>query len=192
MRDAAEHREFQSLVERARRREPDAVRELCRRYRSLVERVARPGFRQAYGRHVGISDLVQSGLIEVLQKADLILGQSDVPGYVAAMARNQLLESLRKLRAKKRGIDRVEADGDRLDGAYRDDPSASDLAVQTEEVSRALQPLTEVERAALWAHLAEYTYAEIGEFLGTDEDRARRLVQVAMEVIRAGRRGDDA
>lgn len=192
MEDDAKHREFKDLVERAQKGDEAAIRDLCKRYRSLVEEVAGPGFRRAYGRHVGISDLVQSGLMKVLQKADDILEKSDLPGYVAAMARNQLLMSLRKLRAKKRDIDRVEADGDRLDVAYRDDPTASDMAVQTEEVSRAVQPLTDEEKAALWAYLAGYTYAEIGEMLGLDEDGARRLVQVAWQIIRSGRRDGDA
>lgn len=180
--------EFEALMIRVRARKPEAIRELSERYREIVQRIVGPGYQNSkHARHMSISDLVQDGLIEVLSKMDQVQDASNMPAYVNAMARNKLLASLRKLHAKKRDIDRVEKDAERIDHEFLDEKTASDWAVESEEIARIVVLLKSQEEAILWAYLSGYNQSEIGNMFKKSTEEVARVLRAVMDIIRSSK-----
>ena len=101
----ATHDELKQLMERLRSGDPEAARIICDRYRDIVCVTIGPAVTGTrLGQKVSISDVVQTGMIQMWEHLDsLVVRVDNIPAYLRRMARNKLAERLRGLKFPEGG-----------------------------------------------------------------------------------------
>ncbi|QJW98434.1 RNA polymerase sigma factor [Frigoriglobus tundricola] len=188
------HDELKALLARLQQGDAEAAAVLCEKYRDIAVTVlARLAGTQA-GRTVSISEVVQSGMVQVLTHLDeLVEGVGNLPGYLRAMARNKLRDRLDKLRAGKRDISREEYGEAALDGLGSADPTASDAVGLDEEYEAVMRSLSDPERTLVEARIAGHDWETVAELSGqTSAEAARKQFERLIQRLREEHGSGDA
>lgn len=162
-----------------------AMRELYVRHNTVVYAFAMA----RCGNSELASDCVHDTMLDVWRSASRFAGQSSVKTWLLAIARNKLIDALRK-----RGrISYVEEVPETPDTAP--DPEAAAIAAsEKKRLHRCLEGLKDAQRAAIrLAFLEDLTYADIAEIeavpVGTIKTRIFHAKQALMRCLSSSRRG---
>lgn len=181
--------EFQSLIQRVRRRDEDAARELVARYESAIRRVVRIHLRDSRVRRLLDShDVCQSVLATFFVRTALGEYELETPEQLVklltAITRNKLVNQVHHLQAQRRDIRRTTL----IDDAEAQFPATSSDPFQQvsarELLEKVRERLTPEER-----HLAEQrvqgrTWGELAaELGGTDVALRKRLTRALDRVL---------
>jgi RNA polymerase sigma factor (sigma-70 family) len=184
-----ETQQFQDLIQRVRRRDPEAARELVTRYEGAIRRVVRIHLRDGRMRRVLDSmDVCQSVLASFFVRTALGEYEIDSPeqllNLLSAITRNKLANQANKLRAQRRDIRRETGLGDNT--ALVPGPAAADPARQVsaqEILTKVLAGLDGPER-----HLAEQrslgrSWPELAQELGSTDVALRKKLARALQRV---------
>jgi RNA polymerase sigma factor (sigma-70 family) len=177
--------EFSSLMERVQRGEQQAAWELLETYGSHLQRYVRRSFSRDLRARFDTVDFVQvvwASFFREPEKLRQIASPRDLMAYLAALARNKVVNEVRReVHAQKRDVRReirLDAvhDDDQRDLASRD-PTPSAVAMFRERWNRLLggQP-TRVQRI-VELRFAGATYNEIATELQINERTARKAIE---------------
>lgn len=126
------------------------------------------------------SDLVSEVMVEVWKKADSFEGRSAVSTWILGIARNRLMDEIR--RRGRRHFD--ELDETTPDDESVDAPAALAAADDAGHVEECMGRLNEAQREAV--HLAFYedlTYGEIAELAGCPEGTVKTRIYHAKKAL---------
>ncbi len=179
---------FQSIFARVRQGDDEAARELVRRYEAQIRRVVRirltePGLRRRFDS----VDICQSVLGDFFVRAALGQFEIDTPEQLVAllsqMARNKLIQYVRRERAQRRDERRVAAtpveEHPASDGGQT--PSQIVAARELLEASRAL--LSEEERDLIDRRAAGQSWEELARERKTTPDALRMRLNRAIRRV---------
>jgi RNA polymerase sigma factor (sigma-70 family) len=189
--------EFAELIRRVRGRDPDAARELVRRYESAIRRVVRIRLRDANLRRLlDSTDICQSVLASFFVRTALGEYEVETPeallNLLAAIARNKLSNQANRLRSQKRDVRRDSAGADAM-------PQVPDSASDPGEQASARELLDKVRDrlSADERYLAEQRglgrgWQELADELGaTDVALRKKLTRALDRVMTELGLGDD-
>lgn len=131
------------------------------------------------------SDCVHDTMLDVWRTAQRFAGQSSVKTWLFSIARNKLVDALRK-RGRMSFVDEVPETADTAP-----DPEAAAIAAsERQRLHTCLQGLKDVQRAAIrLAFLEDLTYPEIAEIeavpVGTIKTRIFHAKQALMRCLQA-------
>ncbi|WP_227268764.1 RNA polymerase sigma factor [Roseobacter weihaiensis] len=161
-----------------------AMRDLYNRYNDAVY-----GFAVARCRNEELaSDCVHDTMLDVWRTASRFSGRSSVKTWLFAIARNKLVDALRK-RGRLSFVDEVPESADTAP-----DPEAAVIAAsEKQRLHRCLNGLKDVQQSAIrLAFLEDLTYPEIAEIeavpVGTIKTRIFHAKQALMRCLTAGMR----
>ena len=162
------------LVERSRRRDPDAFGELVARHQQLVFGVALARCRDP----ALAEDLAQEAFVTAWRDLDRLRDGNRIGSWVAGIARN-LAASAERTRVRREGVPIEPPDAV---------PSPEDHAVDREDrelLQRALAEIPETHREALVLYyLQGESVAEIAAVLGITEDLVKQRLSRARRALR--------
>jgi RNA polymerase sigma factor (sigma-70 family) len=184
----SEETSFQDLIGRLRTGDGDAAAELVRRYEPAIRRVVRLRLTDARMRRVLDSmDVCQSVLGSFFVRA--ALGQYDLTNsdqllkLLAQMARHKVTDQMRRERAGRRDVGRLEADGAVANEVAAGGPSPSQQAAGREllvEFRKRLSP-EEGELAELRAQGREW--ADIAQERGESPEALRKRLARGLDRV---------
>jgi RNA polymerase sigma factor (sigma-70 family) len=180
--------EVTAMLVGAQNKVPEAEAALDRYIAALVARMWGPGFRAKYGRSQRASDLRQECASAVWEQLNRFLAAGTPKAYLRAAVQNKVAQVVRAQHAKKRDVNRVTSDPDRVARVPSTGPTASDAA-RTKEArevcTRILQPLSEADQQLLrYAFAERLSYAEIAERTGLSADTAKKRVARLLRILR--------
>ncbi|MBI3407934.1 MAG: RNA polymerase subunit sigma-24 [Planctomycetes bacterium] len=179
---------FPDLIQRVRSGDGDAAAELVRRYEPAIRRVVRLRLTDARMRRVFDSmDVCQSVLGSFFVRA--ALGQYDLADadqllkLLAQMARHKVTDQMRRERAERRDLARLEADGGAADQVAGGGPSPSRHAAGRELLVEFRKRLSseEMELADLRAQGREW--ADIGAERGQSPEALRKRLARGLDRV---------
>lgn len=137
------------------------------------------------------SDLIQQTLLKAVQSVETFRGNTidQWRVWLATIARNEVRMAVRYWNSQKRSIQRCNQGLQEFiaEVPADDDSPSAEIRKQelTEQLSRALQCLTESERQIIgWRQDQGLTHAAIAERLGISVDAARQRCKSAMDNLR--------
>ena len=134
------------------------------------------------------SDCVHDTMLDVWRTADRYAGRSSVKTWVFSIARNKLIDALRR-RGKLSFVEEVPESADTAP-----DPEAAAIAAgEKERLHKCLEGLKPIQKSAIrLAFLEDLTYPEIAEIeavpVGTIKTRIFHAKQALMRCLEAGLR----
>lgn len=181
--------EFQSLIQRVRRRDEDAARELVARYESAIRRVVRIHLRDSRVRRLLDShDVCQSVLATFFVRTALGEYELETPDQLVklltAITRNKLINQVHHLQAQRRDIRRTTLidDVDVHFPATSSDPFQQVSA--RELLEKVRERLTPEERHLAEQRIQGRTWGELAaELGGTDVALRKRLTRALDRVL---------
>src|SRR5262245_11018701 len=184
----SEKTQFQELIRRVRSGDGEAAAEMVRRYEPAIRRVVRLRLTDARMRRVFDSmDICQSVLGSFFVRA--ALGQYEITDsdqllkLLAQMARHKVTDRMRRERAGRRDLARLEADGAVADEVAAGGPSPSQHAAGREllvEFRKRLSP-EEGELAELRAQGREW--ADIAQERGESPEALRKRLTRGLDRV---------
>jgi RNA polymerase sigma factor (sigma-70 family) len=195
---------FSTLLERARRKDPDALDQIARRYYAKVERFVHHRLatdiryrRRWVAARFSTGDVVQSVFEGVLRDLSAFAGTTEEAfvGYLSTVVRNRILDAVRFHEAAQRDGRRGVSLEDSNDGEGHE-PDPADAAISEEKMTRLLAILDEFEprvRHLLRARMEGLaSFRELAEQLGYGSESAARRAFFDAQAKLAMRLGDDA
>jgi RNA polymerase sigma-70 factor (ECF subfamily) len=187
------------LLERLRKREPDALAELFARYRPQLKRMVELRLDPRVGTRVAPSDILQDAYLDAAARTDHFFRREGVSFYVwLRLVVNQSLVNMhrRHLNAGKRGVDREAAPAwtpatsislARQLVAQMQSPSEIISREETlSQVQVALEGLEHLDREILTLrHFEELSNNEVAELLGLQKAAASNRYIRALGRLRA-------
>jgi RNA polymerase sigma factor (sigma-70 family) len=163
-------REDQELAVRFRDGDPEAVRDLYRRYSGALFTIAR----SMLADHEHANDAVQQTFLQAWKAAHRVDADRPLSSWLYQICRRVCID---RYRAERKAAEALTSDGEVTDSAI-DGPSIDETWTAF-EVRRAIDALPEEEREVIrLSHLESWSYARIAEKLavpvGTVKSRAFR------------------
>jgi len=183
---ASDPRELLLQIERG---EQSAAEELVRRYLPEIRRAVRVRLTDPRLRRVlDSADVCQSVFANFFVRVSM--GEYDLnhPGDLAAlliaMARNKLLDHVRRLQSRKRDQRRVTADGDEAMAALKDSAEGpAEIAANKDLLAEVRQRMTAEEQQLVDLRGAGLEWPEIAAQLGVAPDALRKKFTRAIDRI---------
>lgn len=161
------------LVKRCQARDSDATRELYRRYREMVYRVA---FRIVLDRDDAL-DVTQEVFVRVLRNIDKFQHQSRVSTWITRITVNAGIDELRR-RRRAVALRKAIAEEPRKEAEF-------DTTLESERIRAAMEKLSEEQRTCLALREMEgHSYEEIAESLGCSIGTVRSRIHRARARVR--------
>lgn len=166
--------DFQELIRRVRQGDEAAAEQLVRQYEAEIRRVVRVRLTNPQiGRIIDSVDVCQSVLANFFQRASAGQFEIETPEQLikllAQMAKNRLIDVVRRVNADKRGNGRTLPDDDGLDGVPIHDATPSQVVMREELAERALACLSAEERELVAARNSGREWADIARMRGLGE-----------------------
>lgn len=172
------------LIKRIGSGDKHAMRELYLRYNGALY-----AFVMSRCRNADLSsDCVHDTMLDVMRSASRFSGKSTVKTWLFAIARNKLVDALRK-RGKMSYVEEVPEAEDQSPSPE----AAAIAAAESERLRKCIDGLSDTHRSAVrLAFLEELTYPEIAEIeavpVGTIKTRIYHAKQALMRCLEAGLR----
>lgn len=180
----AEETEFAALIQRVRSGDAEAATELVRRYEPEVRRLVRVRLTSPrLGRVIDTADICQSVLANFFVR--VTAGQFELENpeqllkLLVTMARNKLLDHLRKQRADRRDDRRLQASSPAALATLPDGgASPSELVARQDVLEQVRQRLSDEERALMESRMQGRDWAAIAvEQRGSAEALRKKLTR---------------
>ena len=190
--------EFADLIRRVRDRDPDAARELVRRYEGAIRRVIRIRLRDAGMRRLlDSTDICQSVLASFFVRTALGQYEVDSPAQLlnllTAIARNKLANQANRLRARRRDIRRDAPADDSAPHVPDDASDPSEQASARELLEKVRDRLAPAERYLAEQRALGRNWQELADELGgTDVALRKKLTRALDRVMADLGLGDDS
>jgi RNA polymerase sigma-70 factor (ECF subfamily) len=183
--------QFRDLIRRVRDRDPEAARELVRRYESAIRRVVRIRLRDAGMRRLlDSTDICQSVLASFFVRTALGQYEVDSPeqlvNLLTAIARNKMTNQASRLRAKRRDIRRDAAGDDRTPQVLDDASDPSEQASARELLDKVRDNLDASERYLAEQRALGRSWQELADELGGTDVALRKKLTRALDRVMAG------
>jgi RNA polymerase sigma-70 factor (ECF subfamily) len=185
-------------LEGARKGDAAAVNRLLDRHRDSLRRMVQARVFGAMARRVDASDVVQDALVEASRRLADYLKEPRMPfhAWLRALARDRLVDTLRRQLADKRDVGReellaaVDRSGDPVSRQIADsDLTPAALALKHEFQARFVAALNELPDEArdivLMRHCEQLTNSEAAELLGLSEPAAGMRYLRALRQLKA-------
>lgn len=179
---------FQELIERVRNGDGDAAAELVRRYEPAIRRVVRLRLTDARMRRVFDSmDVCQSVLGSFFIRA--AMGQYDLADpdqllkLLAQMARHKVTDQMRRERAERRDLARLEADSGAADRVAAGGVSPSQQVAGRELLEEFRKRLSPAENALADLRAQGHEWADIGKEQGESPEALRKRLARGLDRV---------
>jgi RNA polymerase sigma-70 factor (ECF subfamily) len=193
-----EANEFAALMQRVQGGDQQAAWELLEAYGSHLQRYVRRSLSRELRTRFDSVDFVQvvwESFFREPQKLRRITTPAELMAYLAALARNKVVNEVRDVHAQKRDLRReirLDAvhDKDQHDLVSRD-PTPSAVAMFRERWNRLVSGQPTHVRRIVELRFAGATYPEIAQQLHIHERTARKAIERLVEENDAGQSGSD-
>ncbi|MFB3852878.1 MAG: RNA polymerase sigma factor [Vicinamibacterales bacterium] len=170
-----------ALVERCRRGDIDAFRDLYERHSARLYNLS---YRMS-GNEADAEDLLQEVFLQAYRKLGSFRGESSLGTWLYRLATNLCLDRLRSRQGRsEQRTDRLE----RADGRPSVEPAAprAEAVIDRIDLERAIARLPDSYRAAFLLHDVEgFDHREVGEIMDIAEGTSKSLVHKARLKLRA-------
>jgi RNA polymerase sigma-70 factor (ECF subfamily) len=180
--------EFRALIFRVRRGDEQAAAELVRQYEPAIRRAVRMRLTDPrLGRVLDSMDVCQSVLANFFVRA--AAGQFDLEKpeqllqLLVTMARNKLLDHVRKQQAGRRDQRRQQAGPDALEAVPADQATPSQVVANRELLLRAQGLLSEDERYLVEQRGLGRDWADIAQEVGGQPNAVRMKLSRALDRV---------
>lgn len=179
---------FAVLMEQLRAGSEEAAWKLLETYGPHIKAVVRRFLDQRMRTMYDSDDFVQSVWASLICREGAFENVSNPKHFVMAVARNKILDELRKRKQTiKHDIRRVVSLDDVSDAELASaDPRPSEWAVERERWQAIMKDESEISRNVVRLRIAGYTYVDIAEQLNISERTARRTIRRLLEKHYAG------
>ncbi len=181
--DAEQQADFQRLMSEIKAGSEEAVTELLGKYGHHILRVIRRRMNQQLRSQFDSQDYVQAvwaSFFAHREKISRFGSPEELLAFLQQVANNKVIDDVRRFYTKKKNIRRnrsIESTVAKTGDMPQDDsPTASEVAVANEQLTRFLQGQPERNRQIIELRIAGETYTEIARKLNLNERTARRVV----------------